>query len=42
VCDHVIEAVEEEELRRLVREHALEVHGQEIDDERLTAATREG
>jgi hypothetical protein len=36
----VIEAVEEEELRRLAREHALEVHGEELDDERLAAATR--
>jgi hypothetical protein len=40
VCSHAIEAVEEEELRRLARERALEVHDAEVDDERLAAATR--
>ena len=37
VCDHVIEAAEEGELYRLAREHAREVHDEDVDDERLFA-----
>ena len=40
VCEHVFEAEDEEELRRLAREHARDAHGAELDDEQLAAAVR--
>jgi predicted small metal-binding protein len=39
-CEHVIEAVDEDELQALAREHARDVHGAELDDAQLAAATR--
>ena len=33
-CEHVLEAEDEIELQRLVREHASEAHQVELDDER--------
>jgi len=39
-CEHVLEADDEEELYRLTREHARDVHGQELDDDRVAAAVR--
>jgi predicted small metal-binding protein len=39
-CDHVIEAAEEGELYRLAREHASDVHGSEVEDDRLADAVR--
>jgi predicted small metal-binding protein len=37
VCKHVIEAAEEDELYRLAREHVREMHGEDVDDKRLSA-----